>query len=399
MSSAGFREEAHRALEHVRYLAKISGGRGSCMPGERHAVEYAAEQMSSTGIQKIRLEPYEGAPSAYRPYVLAFSAALLGALISWMGDGREWMALAASLNGLGAWGMFLETDFSPNWMRRFLPRRPSQNAVGIIPAAIQSRRKAVLSAHVDAHRTPVFYSSSSWRSLFGQLVSIAFLSLAAGGIFYAIGALLGAGWVRWLGLFAAAVQVIFVALCLHADITPYSPGANDNASGVGVVLELGRHLMKEPLALTEVWLVFTGCEETGAYGMAAFLDAHAKELGDDTAYIILDEAGLGKLQYLTADGLVVKRPTHPRALELAHRAAATLPELSATPRVGIAYTDAAVATKRKLIALSLGCLPEIESGETSHWHQMSDTPEHVNVRALQDSLAFTWQVLKEVDKL
>jgi hypothetical protein len=133
--------------------------------------------------------------------------------------------------------------------------------------------------------------------------------------------------------------------------------------------------------------------------MAAFLDAHAKELGDDAVYIILDEAGLGKPQYLTSDGLVIKRPTHPHALELAHRASAALSGMSVTPRVGIAYTDAAVATKRKLIALSLGCLPEAGAGEPSHWHQMSDTVEHVDVEALQDSLSFTWQVLKEVDKL
>jgi len=179
VSTAGFQAEARRALEHVRYLSGIVGGRGSCTPGERQAAEYTAEQMRSMGVQQVRLEPYQGSASTYRPYVLAFSAALLGAVISWMGDGREWMALAASLNGLGAWGMLLETDFSLNWMRRLLPRRPSQNALGIIPAGIQSRRKAVLSAHVDTHRTPVFYASSTWRSLFGQLVSLAFLSLAA----------------------------------------------------------------------------------------------------------------------------------------------------------------------------------------------------------------------------
>jgi len=391
--------EVHLVQEHIRHLAATIGGRGSCTAQERQAAEYAAAQMQSMGLQSVRLEPYQGAPSTYHPFVLIFGAALLGSLLSWASSGREWLALAAVLNGLGTWSMLMETDFTPTWTRRLLPKRPSQNAIGVIPAAIQPRRRLVISAHVDSHRTPVFYSTPGWRQMFGLLVSLAFLSMAAGGAFFALGALLGATWVRWLSLPAAVVQLAAFILCLHADRTPFSPGANNGASGVGIVLELGRRLIQEPLSLTEVWLVLDGCEETGAHGMAAFLDAHAKELGDDAVYLVLDEAGLGKLQYLTADGLVIKRSTHRQALELARRASAALPELSITPRQGIAYTDAAVATKRGLVALSIGCLPEGEAGQVSHWHQLSDTVEHIDARALADSMAFAWQIAKEVDKL
>lgn len=399
MSRAFQAGETRLVQEHIRQLAATIGGRGSCTSQERAAAEYAAAQMQSMGVQNVRLEPYLGAPSTYRPYALAFGTALIGALLSWAGEGRMWLLLAALLNGLGAWGMLMETDFTPNWSRSLLPKRPSQNAVGVIPAAIQPRRRLVISAHVDSHRTPVFYSTPTWRRSFGVLVSLAFLSMAAGAGFYALGALLGAAWVRWLSLPAASFQLLAFALCLHADRTPFSPGANDNASGVGVALELGRALVQNPLTLTEVWLVFNGCEETGAHGMAAFLDTHAKELGDDAVYLVLDEAGLGVLQYITADGLVIKRPTHRRALELARRAAAALTGLSITPRVGIAYTDAAVATQRGLVALSIGCLPEAQAGQVSHWHQISDTVEHVDPRALADSMAFAWQIAKEVDKL
>jgi Iap family predicted aminopeptidase len=193
------------------------------------------------------------------------------------------------------------------------------------------------------------------------------------------------------------MELFALGLCLHADFTRYSPGANDNASGVGVVLGLANRLFTEPLRQTEVWLVFTGCEEVASYGVAAFLDAHAAELGEDAVYLILDEVGLGRVGYLTADGLILKRRTHPRALELARRAASALPDLELGEHVGIAYTDALVATKRGLIALTVDALPPPGADESMHWHQMSDTLEHVDPKSLEKAHAFVWQVLREID--
>lgn len=389
-------EYGQRAVETIRYLAEEIGGRGSCTPAERQAAEYVAGQMRALGVQEVRLEPYRGAPSTYRPYTLAFIAALLGTLLLWLLGGRWAMAGAALLSGLAAWGMLAETDLAANWMRRLLPRGDSQNAVGLIPAKDQGRRRIVLCAHLDTHRTPIFYSSPTWYALFGLLVGGAFLSMAVGAIAYALGAMFDWSWVHWPGLAAAAMEFFALVLCLHADFTPFSPGANDNASGVGVILGLARRLQEEPLAHTEVWLVFTGCEEVAAYGMAAFLDAHAAELGTDAVYIVLDQVGLGRVSYLTADGLIRKRRTHPRALELARRAAAAQPELQVGEHVGPAYTDALVATRRGLIALTIDALPPPDAGAL-HWHQMSDTPAHVDLHTLTDAHLFTWKILQEVE--
>jgi hypothetical protein len=391
-------DATHDALEHIRTLSETIGGRGSCTPAERRAAEYVAEQMRTHSVLDVRLEPYKGAPSTYRPYALAFGAALLGTLLVWLVAGRWVIAVAALLSVLGAWGMLAETDFASNWMRWLLPRADSQNAVGIIPSAGAVRKRVVLCAHVDTHRTPIFYSSKTWHAMFGLLVAGAFVSMVLGAVFYGLGAALGWQWVRWIGLVAAVVEIFALSLCLHADFTPFSPGANDNASGVGVILKLAKRLASEPLAHTEVWLAFTGCEEAAAYGMSAFLDAHAAELGDDAVYIILDEVGLGRLIYLTADGLIVKRKTHPQALDLARRASAALPDLKVSERVGIAYTDAAVATKRGLIALTIVTLPPSGAGEATHWHQMSDTLEHVDPETLVAAHNYAWQLLQEVDR-
>jgi len=392
--------EAHTqtALAHIRTLSETIGGRGSCTPEERQAAEYVADQMRLAGVTGVRLESFRGAPSTYRPYVLAFVAALLGTILVWAAPSRGTLAVAALLHTLGVWGMLAETDFTASWIRWFLPSADSQNAVGFLSPVGEVRQRVVLSAHLDTHRTPIFYSSPTWHTLFSALVAGVFLCMVLSAVAYGLGALFLGTWVRWIGLVAAGVQIIVLSLFLHADQTPFSPGANDDASGVGVILSLAQRLSQEPLANTEVWLALTGCEEVSAYGMVAFLDAHEAELGPEAVCIVLDQVAVGRLSYLTADGLLIKRKTHPRALELARRAAAALPDLEVGEHVGIAYTDAAVATKRGLASLNLDSLPRPGAEQSSQWHQMSDTVGNVDHQTLAHAHLFTWHILQEIDQ-
>jgi hypothetical protein len=283
-------------------------------------------------------------------------------------------------------------------MRRLLPKADSLNVIGVVPAAGRARRKAILCAHLDTHRTPVFYSSPTWHKLFGLLVAAGLLSMLLSALFYGLGAGLTWDWVRWIGLMLAAMVVFSLALCLHADFTPHSPGANDNASGVASVLKITERLVQTPLETTEVWSVFTGCEEVGAYGMQSFLDSHSGDLSEEVVFIILDEVGFGIPKYLIEDGIIRKHQTHPLALELARGAKKSLPEIDVLEKTGIAYTDALAATKQGYISLSIGTHANPKRGEVSHWHQMSDTVETIHLETLEQVQSFTWKVLEEIDQ-
>jgi hypothetical protein len=392
-----FDKEVQIALEHIRYLSQTIGGRGSCTPEERLAGEYAAGQMRRLGAQEICVESFTAIPSAYWAYALSFGAAILGNVLVWLLPGRPGLIAAALLHGLGVWGMLAETEVVDNWARRILPRKTSQNVSGCLPPAGETRRRAVLCAHVDTHRTPVFYSSKTWYALFNLLVSLAFLSLAAGALLFSAAAIFGWGWARWLALALLPVQIFSAAMCLQSEFTPYSPGANDNASGVGAILALAERLRQTPLAHTEVHLAFTGCEEVGDWGISAYLGQHAAALGPDVVYIILDEVGLGRLKYLSSDGLLVKHATHAHALALARQAKAALPKLEVIEGIGVAYTDALVATKRGLPALTL-CTVPTGNAPASYWHQMSDRLETLNPNDLEGTIAYTWTLLQLIDK-
>jgi hypothetical protein len=390
--------DTRKTMEYIRFLSQKIGGRGSCTLQERKAGDYVADQLRALGIGNVRTETFQAIPSTYSTFALSFAAAFTGSLLLLFLGGRDMLTLSAILNGLGVWGMLAETEFAPSWTRWVLPHQPSLNVSGWIAPAGIVRQRVVLCAHLDTHRTPIFYSSKRWHALFGALVGLTFLSMAAGAVIYSCAALLGWGGLRWVSLGLIPLQLFALAMCLHAEFTPFSPGANDDASGVAAALTLARKLTKSPLQGTEVHLLFTGCEEVGARGMAAYLNQHARELGPETLYIVLDEVGLGALKYLTKDGLLLKHPTHPRALQAAREAAQALPELKIQEGPGIAYTDALQATRRGLIALTVCTVPEAGSGVESHWHRMSDTLENVRLSDIENCLSFVWTLLQQCDQ-
>jgi hypothetical protein len=383
-------------LGHIRQLAETIGPRGSTTANERRAGIYVLSVLKKLGFTKVGLEEFRGHPSTYQPYVLAFLAALAGAALAWRYP--DWRGFILVVMGAfpGAGGMLTESNLDSSWMRKALSRRKTQNVVATIPAKKEAKNKVVLCTHLDTHRTPIFYSSKSWNRIFSFLVAAAFLSMVASILIGLVGLISGWLVLRWVMFVPMAFELFALLLCLQAEFTPFNPGANDNASGVGVCLAMAEELQTHPLKQTEVWFAITDCEETGCDGMKYFLNDHGMELGENAVYIILDEVGYSALKYLSSDGLILKHLTHPKAIELVQKASDALPGIFVESKVGQAYTDALVATKYDKIALTLVSTP-VDPNEAGHWHQMSDTVEHVDGKALENALAITRELLMIID--
>jgi Zn-dependent M28 family amino/carboxypeptidase len=72
----------------------------------------------------------------------------------------------------------------------------------------------------------------------------------------------------------------------------YYPGANDNASGVAVVLSLARYYSKDPAAMSLVFCFFTG-EEQGLYGSEKYVKDPLISLDKTMMVLNLDMVGSG----------------------------------------------------------------------------------------------------------
>ena len=81
-----------------------------------------------------------------------------------------------------------------------------------------------------------------------------------------------------------------IILSAHYDSYPGSVGADDNASGVGVLIELAKFFKKNPTNINLKFVAFGG-EEKGLLGSRAYLNRHSNELTNCRLLFNLDQLG------------------------------------------------------------------------------------------------------------
>jgi len=305
---------------------------------------------------------------------------------------------ALVLTVLGLVSVLLELAFRPNPLRWLLPKGRSQNVWARIEPRGETREQVVLLGHLDSHRTPLVFSTDRWVKLFGMLVPVGLVSVVLLIIVFALSVIAPGPLWRFLSLPLALVALGLFLVTAQADLTPYTAGANDNATGAGVVLSLAERLKKEPLEHTAVWAVLSGCEEVGCYGAEAFAQAHRDELGR-AVWIAVDSVG-GKgagPAYLTSETFLLTTHSDPDLLALAERVAARHPELDAyAHRFKGAYTEGAIGGKYGFRVLTL--VGHRRDGKLPEWHRPTDVVENVDPGTVERTEAFLWELLQEIDE-
>jgi len=391
----GDRGSATRCLEHVRHLSVDIGPRGSTTAAEAAAAAYAWGVLDKLELSP-RIQRFTSAASQWRPFALAATLALL-AIAVYPLAGRATAILAALLAATALVSAYLELNFTTNPIRWLLPKRPSQNVWAVIPAAGTPSQRLVLIGHLDTHRTPFVFRSPLHLRIFQVLVTAGFVSMAALVLLYIAGSIIESDIIYFISLAPAALLVLDLIMTVQPDTTPYTAGANDNASGAALVLALAERLKEKPLANTEVWAVNTGCEEVGCYGAAVFLREHRKEL-KKAYFVALDTvAGPGSGPcYITREGMTRLYRSDPGLVALADQVAADRPELGAYSKVmTLGFSDGAIGIKNGLPSLTFVNLRP--DGVLPYWHRADDVFENVDADVLARTQAFVWELLQRID--
>lgn len=391
-------EAAEAALGHVHHVAGEVGPRPVGSEGERAAARYVHKRLTTAGLTDAVWQEFAAPSSEWMPFALAGAVALVGVGL-WMLLGQSLIGayLGALGLGFGLWEVYAKLNFGWSPLSGLVPRTQSQNVVASVQPSEGTGRNAVLFAHLDSQRTPWFFRSHTALRVFFISVYLALAVLLLTLIAFVVSWFAELTLPQWAGTPALVVATITVVTMVHAQFAPYSTGANDNASSVGLSLEVARHFRAHPLRHTRLWFVFTGAEETGCHGAAAFLSSQGDQLLQAYA-VALEGVGIHPPAYTSREGILGSYRSNGDLLRLLERLERNRPHLGLR-RVGLrgGYTEAGVAIKRGYRSVALVGLDE--RGDLPYWHTLQDTPDKIRREALAATFETVVSLLEALDEL
>ncbi len=380
-------------LRHIRSLAVDIGPRGPTRPGERQAAMYAQAQFHQMGLEPV-LEAYQSARSIFHPHLLA-SILILLAFILFPQGGKATAILSALLSVFVVVCELLELSFLNNPFRMILPKSDSQNVYALIPPAGEHRRDLILVGHLDSQRTPIIFSTRGWVKVYNLFTTLTFASFILQIIVYSLAIFLRMPWAWFASIPAALCAVLLAAICLQADATPFTAGANDNASGAGLVLTLAEEVSVHPLEHMRIFAVCTGCEEVQHYGMIDFYQRHRLELKNPVA-LVFEMLGCASPAWVRREGIIVPFYADPGLVHIAEALAARHPEWGAHPAIiKGGNTEMDDALRHKIPAITITGMTT--DGESPYWHQLADTFDKMDPGLMEKSWMMAKAMIERLD--
>jgi Peptidase family M28 len=383
--------------EVVEALAPIERRAGEA--GERQAAEWIVERLRAAGCAA----DVEDAAflDGYAEVMRTLSAASLGAGLAALAPApaRRLAGLAAAIVTAA---IVDDVSNGPRVFRRVRSQaRPTWNVVGACGAPDAPRTLVVL-AHHDAAPTGAIFDPrlQAWLGeTFPGVVERTDTSfpfwwaLLGAPLLVASGALRGRR--RHV---AAGIGGSAVALATFADIarSPIVPGANDNLSAVAVLVAFAERLRAAPIDGLRVILASCGAEEVVQGGIYGFARRHFPQLDRDATWFLnLETVGSPKLVLLEGEGPIVMEDYHDRSFrDLVERAAV---QAGAPVQRGLRSrnsTDAVLPSRAGYPTATLASVDRYKA--LSNYHLMSDTPENLDYRTVEQALVVTEAVAREL---
>jgi hypothetical protein len=387
------KEWATTAWVYAFHLARKIGPRGSTTENEKRAAQFVRAEMVRFGIP-FEWQTFRSPTSAWRPFSYIMGTAVFAATLAPLFNPLTGV-IAAVLLLLALWLMVREMNLRNTPLRPLLPHGKSQNVIARLAPTRAVKQRVVLVSHLDSHRTPYFHQSPERQQLFNLILILAFVGLPLNGLFFLLLAFTDWVWPYVVALPFVLVHLSGVVITLQVDGTSYSPGANDNASSVAVLLTMAEWLAERPLDHTELWFLFSGCEEVGCYGMRAFLDEYGDELSQDACFIDFEMVAQGIPGVLEKEGILTQYKYDPELIKLAEEAAKSVWR-PAFRKTGGAYGESVVTTQRGFRSVTLNAvLPD--TGEPIAWHRPDDDMRVVDRETLGCVVAWGLEILRRID--
>ena len=236
-------------ISHVEHLSETIGPRPATTDAELQAAGYIRDVFESRGLA-AEVQSFDS-PRTYSWAFVIYHALIIAAAIGsrW----SPWIALAVALVTAVVFRLELDTRFA---LTSFMPKGPSQNVIArLVPRAGRGERvsKVVIVAHYDSARASLAFSPGmvkNFAATFGLMKACTYavpvlIGLRAVAGTFAVAAPLEP-WAWYVTLAVSAYLMVPLLIGVHREFfMQYTPGANDNASGVAALLGLVERLAPE----------------------------------------------------------------------------------------------------------------------------------------------------------
>ncbi len=371
---------------------------------ERHAHDLLARQLAEQGIA-CEFKPFRFHDNLYGNLTLHFGLGTAGSML--FGSAPALALVCHTLAGVSYYG---DTNRQFHLLRRFLPRRHSQNLIATLPARGKPRLRIVVMSHIDAANTGAIFNPWLVERLMGDpqrspgplgkpLKLATYCQFALAGLDVA-GILMGparrllwpaVGVLSLPGLVLAAVNAEVV---LRDEVVP---GANDNLSACAAQCALARRLAAWKPADMELVFVSTGAEESGTLGSQALARQMRGEWDrDNTVILAIDGLANGDLQYFH-DGEIRRFDLPPWLTDTIEQVAGGNNRYAAVGEhdMYMGATDAMPFAAAGYDAVGLGCIdPRLSTPR--HYHVPADTPANLDYDQLMLSIDFIEDLVKAI---
>ncbi len=373
----------------LSYLAGELPHRGGITENERRAAEYLDRRFKEY-TPLVQIEDFYST-DAY-PYIFAMYYAeflFVGVIAMFW----PWIAL---IYGLIIFLLYMAEFTGYSSMGRFLPHYETQNVTARFPSA-KADRLIVVTANYDSPKAYPWTAPGAVRRLrlrhlvlVGAMVMV-LVSCGAQGL-HVIGDDFPRVDLAARGVGVAVLLVGAATLFNGARNAPFTSGANNNASGCAVLLELAARFKESPLGSTEVLLVATGAKEMWLSGMRQLfsgLKVDKKAL----FFVNVTGVGAGQLRYVSGEGML---HVYSAGKTLTAAAQHEGPAYAARPIVWRGLpTDAAIPMARGYEAITV-----MATGPDDFpvaWNSDDDAPGRLDADVLLRSARFVESILRRMD--
>jgi hypothetical protein len=387
--------DSETTIEHLRHLSVVIGPRGSTTQNEELAAEYCLRHFQELGIN-AQIQEFSSPKTGWRQHSLAAAIGLISIGLAWFG-GSTGSVISAIIMIATTTSVILELYFQPNLLRFFMPKSKSHNVIARVNPNDEVKKQLLIVSHIDSHRTPWVFTTKNRLRLLHIITTLGTISFFLSTIIFLIMTFVDWEILRWVLLLFIPIFLFLFILTFQPDTTPFTKGANDNASGAAIILDIARKVVEEPLRNLEIWILCSGSEEVGSYGIQAFIKENKSALKNFWGINIDNVGGKGVgVCYTSSEGMIFRVNPSPELIRLADQVKADLNkiEIYSLP-YNMLHTDGTCMMLNGIPTISIvGLTP---GGEIPDWHRQSDIFNNIDPVTVNNNELFVSELLHRIN--